>query len=237
MPARPPFATLSAYATALSQIVRSTKSARTDADFIADALEKYAEDNPATEVVDIVGDGTQKEWQLGETGGQFASWVPGFSTKLGVGAENLDDNGDPQDPPEDLHKGRDYRIEDRTVGGKPVQVLRFTDAPQLLPKTRFRFKRRWDAADVPEHHQMPVVYLAAHFKAVALQAIYADTVDPVEGGSDLFQAIGTGESYVQIASRAIANYNRVLGIGTRGPSLTTSRARTNIGRVFPRGYR
>jgi hypothetical protein len=106
---RPPFSNLTAYGTRLAELVRGTKPGYTDADFVDEALRRYAEDFPCEVTVDI-GDGTTTEWMLGD--GDFARFDRAISDAWPVRAERLA-SGVPVNPREWFQADTDFWIDSR----------------------------------------------------------------------------------------------------------------------------
>lgn len=228
----PPFATLSAYATHLGEIVPDAKSSTSNTDFVTAALLRLSEEQPCVEAVDV-GDGSTKEWTLGS--GDFARWQQGFSERFEMTVERLVAAASLFDPTY-LEEGVDWKIEQRTSSGAPVYILRFVTAPSSTDKVRVRFSRPWRVTaspalnEVPGNLQMAVIYKAAELKCNALAAIYASTVD-TNVASDVFQADPTVERYGRRAGEFEQLYDQILGV--RKGTFTAGVVPTVAGRVFP----
>lgn len=223
---RPPFGDLTDYAGALVELVKDDRCSRTDADLVADALDRYSEIVPCVEQVDV-GDGTLKEWQLGKAAEPFATWSPGFSERQVLQIERLY-QGKSSEPPEVVTPDL-YRIEERTATGSPVLWLVFLEAPAASPNQhRVRFKRLWAVDEVRLHDQMGVVEIAAATKCEVLQAVYTATRTEQ---SDLFQGGSKADDYRRLAGTYWARAKRRLGLGG-GRGLRTGTIRTGKLDVF-----
>lgn len=236
----PPFTNLTAYATCVAEKVPDTKAGRTDADLVAEALERYAEDYPCWEQTDI-GDGSTTAWSLAASPFLYVSatgagFLFGFSDLWPVRVELLASAATSANPPAFLVEGRDWWIEERTASGAPVKYLVFASAP-AASLARVHWRKRWlvDNAGtpnnrVPIHHQYAVVDLACALKCETLAAKYANSVDSV-GGTDVFSASNKVEEYKSLAGSFWRAYKRTLGIGASS-RLTRGRINTGVGRVF-----
>lgn len=250
MPANttPPFDNgQSDYAGVLALLVPDTKTSRTDNDFTADALERYAERFPCWEQQDI-GDGSTTAWDLSASPFAYAAasdatpalgFVLGYSDQWPLKAEDLGSAATPQRPPVFREYGEDgdFWIEERTVSSLAKRYLVFNSAPGTS-LVRVHFRKRWSFKHVPLHHQMAVVYAAAALKCEALASRYRSMVDSV-GGSDVFAALQHAESYKEQATSHWAAFSRTLGTGGGSagdaPLFATARAETGRVRVFDRG--
>jgi hypothetical protein len=247
--ASPPFTTLSNYAAVVAEQVPDTKATRSDSDLVLDALERYSEEDPCEEHVDL-GDGSTTAWDLSAS--PFAYTAPtgstpavgflfGFSDKLEIKAEDLASAGVSQRPRvfRAFGESRDFWLERRTSSGALKTYLVFDAAPPTN-LVRVHFKKRWTihatvATNVPLHMQLAVVDLACALKCEILASVYRRMVDSV-GGSDVFSAIDRADSYDKKAQGFWAAYRRALGIPSKDvPSIVTGRARTGQSRVFSRG--
>lgn len=231
--AEPPFANQAAYAAKLLELVPDVKATVTDSDHVGMALDRYSEAYPCWEHADV-GDGTTFEWDLQAApfAEADAGFEIGFSDVMGLVVEELDGSGNPYRPPVKLLEGRDHYLDRRTVSTAPKLYLVFTSAPPST-KHRVKWRRRWAIGEVAEAHQMAVVYRAAAYKCTNLATVYADTVDPSATASDLFNAAEKVPSYRELAAHWMAEFRRVLGIGTPSSGLATGKARTGQNRVFP----
>lgn len=113
---RPPFSNLTAFATRLTELVKDTKPGYTDADFVDDALKRYAEDYPC-EVTADVGDGTTFEWDL--SAAPFARFDRGLSDVWPMEVEDLDEDSAPYRPPARRRREADWWITPREEAATP----------------------------------------------------------------------------------------------------------------------
>lgn len=236
----PPFTNLTAYATCLAEKVPDAKAGRSNADLVAEALERYAEDWPCWEQADI-GDGSIKAWDLAASPFAYVAatglgFVFGFSDVYPVRVEQLASAGVSQSPKAWLVEDVDFWVEDRTVGGLPVKYLVFASAP-ATSLARVHWQKRWLVNNeatptnrVPLHHQLAVVDLAGALKCEALASKYRASVDSV-GGADVFNALERAEKYDSLAGSFWGAYKRTIGLG-QSSNLTTGRVSTGRGRVF-----
>lgn len=221
---RPPFDGLTDYAQALAELVKDERGSRDDTDLVGDALDRYSEMVPCVESVDI-GDGTLKEWEIGEA--PFDTWSFGFSEREQLQIEEL--SGDaPQEPPVVVTKDL-YRLEERTDAGSPVLWLVFLETPQASPNQhRVRFRRKWAIEEIRLHDQMGVVEIAAAIKCEMLRAVYASTRTEQ---SDLFDGSSKVDQYERLARDYWARARRRLGLGG-GRGLRAGRIRSGKLDVF-----
>jgi len=234
MSRRPPFTALSQYAEALKGLVPDARGKIIDADVIEDALKVYNEQHPAVETQDI-GDGSQFEWPMGSA--PFTRWDEGFSENYPVKVEELT-AGEPQRPQVWLTEDRSFWFERRYVSGVLTRVLVFNDIPSV-DEVRVHFSRRHlldnaGVSEVPEHHQMAVVWEAASLKCQMLAQVYRSSVDhglgALAGGVD-----EKADAYERDAAKWHKRFSNTLGVGRRS-QVTTGQIRTGTSRVFRRGY-
>lgn len=231
---RPPFADVTRYAEAVASLVKDRRSARSDVDFVGDAVDRYSDFFPAVESADI-GDASTEEWELGASGGPFENWSFGFSELHPLEVEELSSN-ESSDPPVFV-AAREYRIEERTVSDVQKIYLVFQSEPPASPNQyRVRWRRKWSvtssANEVRLHHQMGVVYLAASLKCEALSASYAESS---KAAADLFSGQEQSQRYAELAKTFWYRAKQILGIGAAG-GLSRGRVRTSYPSPFARGY-
>jgi len=232
MPRRPPFANLTDYAQALGKLIPDRKGGLVDADLCLDALRVYNERAPCVETADI-GDGSTFEWTMGAS--PFTLWNEGFSDAYPVLVEELS-GGDPQRPQVWWEEERLWWFERRTVSGAPKRLLVFESAPDT-DQVRVHWSRRYrvdDAAsptnEVPEHHQMAVVYEGAALKCMGLVQVYRSMVDGTLGS--LTSGVDDkADGYERDAKKWHQKFLDTLGVG-RGPRITHGRCNPHVPKVF-----